>query len=400
MSAPILIATNTFGTPAYKAGAALPSYIDEVQPPLVYLADTFDMTFMDNTLHVGGPTGLAQGIHAYNTVDLEIKSCTFKGSSSRALYAKGGTNLSLQLNTFQNTTGTGIYVEDHTQPDLFANVLGIQNQTPGLKLMHDGITLRNCEGATVSSNMFYGVANAIQVYNAVPALTNNHLTLNKIYDAKFGVTFATHQHPHTRASTMNSLSDSVKLNIYCNLFERNEVAIFGSGNLSKQGGSGEGASNKFTGVTDWHVLTSSSGTLVYYIHHPSHNYNTVVNYAGSMSNRYMNGVLTNSSTISSTNSLYGTCYSNLYLNIKQAEDTNGDISLYPNPGNNSVNILSQNGLAIKEVSVYNSVGQLVEQLAYPSSTIDIHHLPKGFYICKFSYTQTDKEQYKKLIIAR
>ncbi len=57
-------------------------------------------------------------------------------------------------------------------------------------------------------------------------------------------------------------------------------------------------------------------------------------------------------------------------------------NLYPNPAKNSLNIETKNDLTISSLSIYNTLGQLVQVITSPTKTIDISELKTGSYFIK------------------
>jgi len=57
-----------------------------------------------------------------------------------------------------------------------------------------------------------------------------------------------------------------------------------------------------------------------------------------------------------------------------------EISIYPNPAKKEIFILVENGTIIKEVNIYNQIGQKVLHEKRITNTIDVSKLPQGMYI--------------------
>jgi hypothetical protein len=75
-------------------------------------------------------------------------------------------------------------------------------------------------------------------------------------------------------------------------------------------------------------------------------------------------------------------YTGPISNISTAIADNAHISIYPNPATDEIHI-SLNGLSIKEITIYNSSGKLIQKAPF-SPYIDISNLPSGIY-----FIQTD-----------
>ena len=80
-----------------------------------------------------------------------------------------------------------------------------------------------------------------------------------------------------------------------------------------------------------------------------------------------------------------------------AENSTQDISVYPNPANDKLFILSEN---IKNVEIYNLLGKVVfeTETLNPNGSIDIANLPKGTYIVRI--TKDNNVISKKINIIR
>ncbi len=62
-------------------------------------------------------------------------------------------------------------------------------------------------------------------------------------------------------------------------------------------------------------------------------------------------------------------------------------SIYPNPAKNILNLETKSGATISSLSIYNSLGQLVQVITSPNKTIDVSELKSGNYFIK---TVSDK----------
>lgn len=82
------------------------------------------------------------------------------------------------------------------------------------------------------------------------------------------------------------------------------------------------------------------------------------------------------------------------IGIKEIDETNKDITIYPNPAKDYLDIISQEN--IKEIDIYNIIGQKQQiNIIGNSSRIDISSLNAGSYIINLI---TDKGRYRKKFI--
>lgn len=103
----------------------------------------------------------------------------------------------------------------------------------------------------------------------------------------------------------------------------------------------------------------------------------------------------NTITKGGTTNLYyiKTAYSTLGVNQISKED----ISFYPNPVTNELNIAVSNGIVIEKVVVYNLVGQAVRTIESSINTINMSDLSNGVYLVK---VQTNEGTIDKKIIKK
>lgn len=106
----------------------------------------------------------------------------------------------------------------------------------------------------------------------------------------------------------------------------------------------------------------------------------VGNYAGGI-NLYMQDILTTS-------------------DLTDASNTKFDVIVYPNPANNSINImLNQKTISSYDIDVFDINGKLLyqSQNQYGNVEIDISTFPKGMYIIKVNSPQTSFSKHEKFI---
>lgn len=74
--------------------------------------------------------------------------------------------------------------------------------------------------------------------------------------------------------------------------------------------------------------------------------------------------------------------------VNQEFELNRNFTVYPNPVKNTLNIFSKNPLTISSITIYNSVGQLIQIVTNPTNaSMDVSQLQSGVYFLKLS---TDK----------
>jgi len=79
----------------------------------------------------------------------------------------------------------------------------------------------------------------------------------------------------------------------------------------------------------------------------------------------------------------------------QENQTEIQISLFPNPANEYFNIIAPDGLGINTINIYNQTGQLLLQIKSHEKTIDISSMKPGLY---FIELKTDKGIFREKLI--
>jgi Secretion system C-terminal sorting domain len=79
--------------------------------------------------------------------------------------------------------------------------------------------------------------------------------------------------------------------------------------------------------------------------------------------------------------------SNCSLSVVNNHLENNYFSIYPNPVKNELNLSTKQAITIYSLSIYNTLGQLVQTITNPEKTIDVAGLKTGNYIMKVT---TDK----------
>jgi len=74
-----------------------------------------------------------------------------------------------------------------------------------------------------------------------------------------------------------------------------------------------------------------------------------------------------------------------------------DFSIYPNPAKNKLFISANNGQLLREINIYNQLGQSVIQNNRINGSIDISKLKQGIYIVELI---TDNSKYRKKLLVR
>jgi len=76
-------------------------------------------------------------------------------------------------------------------------------------------------------------------------------------------------------------------------------------------------------------------------------------------------------------------------------DFGNDIQIFPNPARNEIFISAKDGVIIKEINIYNQIGQKVLCKKGMIHTIDVSMLPQGMYILE---VEIDNGKYRRKLI--
>ena len=86
-----------------------------------------------------------------------------------------------------------------------------------------------------------------------------------------------------------------------------------------------------------------------------------------------------------------------WTKVDESVDIGNDIQIFPNPARNELFIYGKDGIIIKEINIYNQIGQrVIHKKGIISNTIDVSMLQNGMYILEI---ENDNVIYRsKLII--
>ena len=76
-------------------------------------------------------------------------------------------------------------------------------------------------------------------------------------------------------------------------------------------------------------------------------------------------------------------------------DWANQLFLYPNPSNDAFSIMNTDGMKIQEVNIFNEMGQLVYNNAYPVGAVQISELKRGVYIVEL---KANNEKHRRKLI--
>lgn len=317
-----------------------------------------------------------------------------------ALLSNSSSEVDIIENNFRVTAQRHILVKDITSyiSKVRGNRLngGLANNFLGNIVT--GVYVEDADSLNIHGNNFNDYDRAIEFYGS----GNEPDTIydNRIENCDVGLAVAPAEFPINIDSTANTSTATIKLQIHCNKFSGNTIAIAGSGNLEDQeGGITEfdaDAGNKFVSNIDWDIVWQDNDTplMVYYTSSqsdtPNHNVNKPIVFMNSL--QVVNSSFESDTSLKSDASKFlfdNFCRAflktdpNTFTNVKEAkEKLKVDAKIYPNPFNNSINIEVRKETAQGAIVVFDILGKeiLRQQFRGNSTQIPTGQLSSGFYI--------------------
>ena len=262
-----------------------------------------------------------------------------------------------------------------------------------------GALIENGDSLVVYSNQFNTLHRGLEMYGAgnYPDTVKD----NRFENNTYGLAIAPNEWPLTSDTTQNKDTSLIKVQIHCNKFTSNTIAIGGSGNLQDQLGINHEDSadvgNAFTYTTDWDFIWQDNDTSLvrYYTSNNSDTPNHNVNKPIIDINSYK---VANSNFIRRTqldtllnpfiNDNYCRAFlktSNAHVGMDKTEVVNGEkVWVYPNPFNGRLYVRSKDELSKGRVIVFDVMGRRVLEQAITGTEAEIStsHFSAGFYIIK------------------
>lgn len=264
----------------------------------------------------------------------------------------------------------------------------------------NGALFENADSMVVYNNQFHNFNRGLEMYGAgnYPDTVKD----NRFENNKYGLAIAPNEWPLTANATNNTDSSLIQIQIHCNKFTSNTIAIGGSGNLQNQLGINHEDSadvgNAFTYTTDWDFIWQDNDTSLvrYYTSNnsdtPNHNVNKPVIDINSFK-------VANSNFIRRTrldtllNPFINDNYCRAFLktgNTNVGIDKTGVVEngekvwVYPNPFNGRLYVRSKDELSKGRVMVFDVMGRRVLEQAISGTETEIStsHFSAGFYIIK------------------
>ncbi len=322
--------------------------------------------------------------------------------NKKFLHAKNHKNINLTLNTITGFYDKGIHLENCENISLIGNttqsldkVFYAYNPTPKTG---SGLVSKNTKNLTLNGNKFQYFENGVEFYENLANSPASTFTENKFLDNKFGLVVAPVLNPHNYSGNLNTneYNNQIDLNIQCNLFNGNEVGLFGSGRMplhrigafpftsvgNRFVDNGTVLNNNHSIIwranTSWYSARSSNPLRDDYpeSNSPTTNYNI----DGTNTNwTYVNSNIIQNATPQFSNN---TCTPNLKRQLSVEGKVVSNITMYPNPTLHSINF--EGLIGNNTISVYDVNGKLVlnHTTENPEETVDVSNLTEGVYFIK------------------
>ncbi len=277
------------------------------------------------------------GLELFNVSALGIDNNTFEGYLNVGSYAG------------QTSSGNHSFNLSYTNNIFAQNSSSVAPQT--------GIAFHNVDASTIGGNgggnSFSNMVNGIEYYYDVVGGGTSQVDENSFLGNTFGMVIAPHQYPLTTglSGTSNSINNpstytnTLPLEITCNMFQENGVAIIGSGNLAAQVSGGD-PGNYFVRPsninTDWDLLWQRTSNITYNVG----SFSDPNSESGQSHNAYqINFVTQSASNVSFPGATTATCYAgpsdppmHKASLISKPDLQENMVSVYPNPSHETFTV--------------------------------------------------------------
>lgn len=263
----------------------------------------------------------------------------------------------------------------------------------------NGALFENADSMVVYNNQFHNFNRGLEMYGAgnYPDTVKD----NRFENNKYGLAIAPNEWPLTANATNNTDSSLIQIQIHCNKFTSNTIAIGGSGNLQDLSGPNDPDSadvgNAFTYTTDWDFIWQDNDTSLvrYYTSNnsdtPNHNVNKPVIDINSFkvaNSNFIGRIQLDTLGNPPINDNYCRAFlktSRNNVGIDKTEvETSEKVWVYPNPFNGRLYVRSKDELSKGRVIVFDVMGRrvLVQAITGTEAEISTSHFSAGFYIIK------------------
>jgi hypothetical protein len=356
---------------------------------MVYFEGVNDISFLINSFEGENTYNVSNvaNIEAQSVDNVDMQDISFYNEADYGIYTKNNLNSTISGNEFNDIT--------RYQPLIHQGAGGIKT----------GLYAKTCQRLMVgTANTFTCCDIGVQWY-ASHLNDTSRVTENEFKGCNNGLMFAQQVNPRTNTNTSLNVdtTNRRKLKIYCNLFERDSIAIVGSGKLIDHGTGGLGGvgiRNKFTDNINWDIATRNHYS---YYRDPATAY--FPNDALTLLKNFINLNTIPNIGFSGLSSGSSTCSNGLFVHKDESKEKAKinlpfGAMLFPNPVDKGMLTIQFTDIPLEEIkaSLYNSVGQKLqtESIITKEYIMPVQHYAPGMYYIKMN-SNTFGGTYKLII---
>jgi len=365
-------------------------------PLILPLKETNPMVYVEGVEDVSFVISKFEGLNSYNISNLSN------------IEAQSVDNLDIQNISFYNEADFGIYTKNNINSMITGNEFNDQNKYQplihqGAGSVKTGIYAETCQSLTIGPNNAFWCCKTGMKWYATSINLQSNLFENIFKGCDNGLMFAQQVNPRENTNVLLNVdtTNTRKLLLECNLFERDSLGIVGSGKLIDHGSGVAGVRNKFVDNINWDIATQNHFNYTYY---GTTAY--IPNAASGLLKNFVNlNTIPNIDFLSNSGGSV-TCANGLFV-LKDEPKENKDsmnlpfgVNLFPNPVDNGILTIKFTDIPRETIKLqlYNSVGQKLhsEILTDKEYTMNMQHLPLGVYHINME-SNTFRGTYKLII---
>jgi hypothetical protein len=376
---PYIFPNNTFNSNNSFGRLKTISCSGCTHPLTLSLKETNPMVYLEGVKDVSFVISKFEGLNTHSISNLSN------------IEAQSVDNVDLQNISFYNEADYGIYTKNNINSMISGIEFNDQNkyQPPihqGAGSIKTGIYAETCQSLTIGPyNSFWCCKTGMEWY-ATSLNLQSSLFENTFKGCNNGLMFAQQVNPrsNTNLSFNVDTTNTRKLLIECNLFERDSLGMVGSGKLMDQGSGAAGVRNKFVDNINWDIATRNHFNYTYY---GTTAY--IPNSASGLLKNFVNlNTIPNIDFLSNSGGIV-TCANSLFVlkdvseNIEDNNNLPFNVRLFPNPVDKGILtiLFTDNPEEAIKLQLYNSIGQKLrsEMLNDKENIMNMQHLPPGVY---------------------
>ncbi len=348
-------------------------------PLTLPLKETNPMVYFEGVKDVSFVISKFEGLNTYNISNLSN------------IEAQSVDNVEIQNISFHNEADYGIYTKSNINSMISGNEFNDQNKYQpiihqGAGSVKTGLYAETCQSLTIGPNNAFWCCKTGMEWYATSLNLQSNLFENIFKGCNNGLMFAQQVNPrdNTNLSLNVDTTNTRKLLIECNLFERDSLGIVGSGKLMDHGSGVAGVRNKFVDNINWDIATQNHFNYTYY---GTTAY--IPNAASGLLKNFVNlNTIPNIDFLSNSGGSV-TCANGLFVLNDETKDKKVNINLpfgvtlFPNPVDEGILTIRFTDIPEETIKLqlHNSIGQKLrsEMLTDKEYTMNMQHLPPGVY---------------------